>query len=73
VVSRDQDARNQRARNHHGGNPPSGWQADILGRALPGEDYRVMDLHDDDTTKLVVEVDDPETAVKLINSATGLR
>jgi hypothetical protein len=32
-----------------------------------------MDLHDDDTTKLVVEVDDPETAVKLINGATGVR
>jgi hypothetical protein len=33
----------------------------------------VIDLHDERYKELIVEVDDPKTAVKLISGATGVR
>jgi hypothetical protein len=68
VVARFQNAWNQCARSHHGGNLLSGWQTGVLDVHSP-ENTIVIDLHDERYNQLIVEVADPQAAVRLIQNA----
>jgi hypothetical protein len=60
-----QDARNQPARSHHGGNVQSRPSWDVH----PPEKTIAIDLYDEAYNELVVEVDNPESTFGLYQNA----
>jgi hypothetical protein len=69
-LSRHQNAGDEHARCHHGRNSfiktaSESWLWDVH----HPEKTIVIDLHDERYSELVVEVDDPEAAVRLIQNA----